>query len=310
MLKYYRIEGGNFGDDINLQLWPLLFPDFAILKKIVVYGVGTLLDGEHDRTAMKVVLGTGMGAAGRAQVDQYWDFRWVRGPRTAAGFGLSNDLALGDAAILWPELTTGHDLQGPIGLIPHYATWDSYDWVSVAVQAGMVAINPRSAPNVVIEQLRRCSRVMTESLHGAICADAMGIPWAVCVLAHRFNEFKWRDWLATVNRPYAALVMDRPLVRSITLAKGCANRLARTVGYRRYTRYPALRPVAPATAADALSVARSLRDYAKYAANFACSDAERIARQRRNMLLRCAEFANDYKLEFSPTQSPHCLWPA
>lgn len=37
---------------------------------------------------------------------------------------------------------------------------------AVARQAGLVAINPRNAPHVVIE--RRCSRVLAESLHSGI----------------------------------------------------------------------------------------------------------------------------------------------
>ena len=302
LIKYCGIDGGNFGDDINLQLWERLFPNLADLKgKVLFYGVGTLLDGRHDRSIRKVVLGTGIGEEHAAVADANWDFRWVRGPKTASEFGLPKDQALGDSAILWPELTHEHDRQGPIGLVPHYATWDSYDWDQVASQAGMVAINPRQAPNVVIDQMQRCSRVLAESLHGAICADAMGIPWAACVLAHRFNEFKWRDWLATIHRPYAPLMLDRPLVRKISAPKSLANRLARAIQYQRHTRHPALRPVAVATAQDVQAVSQSLRHYAHGADNFMCSEASLIARQKKNMLLRCEQFAHDYQLEFTPT---------
>ena len=302
LIKYCGIDGGNFGDDINLQLWERLFPNLADLKgKVLLYGVGTLLDGRHDQSIKKVVLGTGIGEAHAALTDPNWDFRWVRGPKTAFEFGLSTTDALGDAAILWPELTPGHDAQGPIGLVPHYATWDSYDWVTVARQAGMVAINPRQAPNVVIEQMRSCSRILAESLHGAICADAMGIPWAACVLAHRFNEFKWKDWLATINRPYEPLIMDRPLVRSMPFAKSMANQLARSVQYKKHTRHPSLRPIAAATPHDARAVSQSLQCYIQCDAHFMSSEPLFIAQQKRSMLLRCKAFAHDYKLQFTPT---------
>ncbi|MES2877780.1 MAG: polysaccharide pyruvyl transferase family protein [Pseudomonadota bacterium] len=301
LIKYCGITGGNFGDDINLQLWERLFPNLAQLKgKVLFYGVGTLLDDRHDQSIKKVVLGTGIGEAHAALADANWDFRWVRGPKTASEFGLSKAHALGDAAILWPELTPGHDTSGPVGLIPHYATWDSYDWVNVARQAGMVVINPRQAPGVVIDQMRACSRILAESLHGAICADAMGIPWAACILAHRFNEFKWRDWLATIHRAYEPLVMDRPLVRDIPLVKSMANKVARSVRYQRLTRHPSLRPVAAATLDDARAVSQSLHNYAKCALNFTNSDPLFIARQKKNMLLRCQEFARDYELQFTP----------
>ncbi|HXE22251.1 MAG TPA: polysaccharide pyruvyl transferase family protein [Rhodoferax sp.] len=301
LIHYCSIAGGNFGDDINLQLWSRLFPDLSELTdQVLFYGVGTLLDGRHDARVKKVVLGTGLGSHLAGIPDSNWDFRWVRGPQTAKEFGLPRELALGDSAILWPELLPGHDDAGPAGLIPHHATWDSFDWASVAHQAGMKIINPRQPPGAVIDQMRGCSRVLSESLHGAICADAMGIPWAACVLAHRFNEFKWQDWLATVNRPHEPLVMQLPLVRSITRTKSMANRLARWIKYKRRTRRPALRPVAAATARDVERVAAALRAYAGCAGNFRCSDPVHVAQQKERMLSRCDEFARDYKLLFTP----------
>ena len=300
-LKYCAIEGGNFGDDINLQLWGRLFPNLAELSdKVLLYGVGTLLDGRHDPSLRKVVLGSGIGETRAALADNNWDFRWVRGPMTASEFGLPAHSAIGDAAILWPELVPGHDRQGPVGLIPHYATWDAYDWERVATQAGRAVINPRKSPAQVIAQRRGCSRILAESLHGAICADAIGIPWAACVLAHRFNAFKWRDWLATIDRPFAPLIVDRPLVRQIAPAKGLANAVARIFKYKQRTRYPALRPVAPSTASDANRVSLLLRQYASYPGNFACSDPRVIARQRQLMGRHCAEFASEYRLRFVP----------
>ena len=301
LINYCGIEGGNFGDDINLQLWDRLFPNLAELTdKVLFYGVGTLLDGRHDQSVRKVVLGSGSGEYGAALPDNNWDFRWVRGPLTAAEFSLPAQSAIGDAAILWPELTPGHEANGPVGLIPHYATWDSFDWVGVAKQAGMKVINPRQSPNEVISQMRGCSRILAESLHGAICADAMSIPWAACILAHRFNEFKWRDWLATIDRPYAPLIIDRPLVRRIAPAKAFANKVARLINYKRRTRYPALRPVAASTPSDVRAVSQSLRQYGRCSAQFACSEPQTIARQRLLMRQRCADFATDYRLQFDP----------
>lgn len=302
-IKYCPIEGGNFGDTLNTLVWDRLFPDLTQLKEgILVYGIGTLLDGRHDRSLKKIVLGSGLGEAHAAVPDPNWDFRWVRGPLSAHEFGLPSDLALGDPAVLWPGLQAGSGgtQGGPIGLIPHYRTWDSYDWVQVAADAGMVAINPRLSPREVIAQLADCSKVMAESLHGAICADAMAIPWAPCILAHRFNEFKWKDWLATVNRPFSPMVSDRPLVRSISKPKTVANRLARLIRYKAHTRHPALRAVASATAADARRVSESLARYAYNNANFACSHPADVNRQRDRMLAACSSFAKDYGLSFTP----------
>ncbi len=302
-IKYCPIDGGNFGDALNTMVWDRLFPDLTQRKEgILVYGIGTLLDGRHDRSLKKIVLGSGLGEASAALPDPNWDFRWVRGPLSAHEFGLSSELALGDPAVLWPELQAGcgGTPGGPIGLIPHYRTWDSFDWGQVAANAGMVAINPRLSPNEVIVQSRGCSKIMAESLHGAICADAMAIPWAPCILAHRFNEFKWKDWLATVNRPFAPMVADRPLVRSIGRPKALANRLARWVHYKAHTRRPSLRAIASATPVDAHRVSEALARYARNDANFGCSRPSDVERQRQRMLAACNAFAQDYGLLFTP----------
>ncbi|MBP6483681.1 MAG: hypothetical protein KAX88_02015 [Rhodoferax sp.] len=302
-IKYCPIEGGNFGDTLNTLVWSQLFPDLTRLKEeILVYGIGTLLDGRHDRSRKKIVLGSGIGEAHTARPDPNWDFRWVRGPLSAREFGLPIALALGDPAVLWPALQAGNrgTPDGPIGLIPHYRTWDSFDWVRVAADAGMVAINPRQAPDVVVAQLQGCSRIMAESLHGAICADAMGIPWAACILAHRFNEFKWRDWLATIKRSFTPMVADRALVRTISPPKAMVNRLARWVQYKEHTRHPALRPVAGATPSDARCVSDALAHYASNEANFTCSRPADVERQRQRMLDACNSFAKDYGLRFTP----------
>jgi succinoglycan biosynthesis protein ExoV len=301
VIRYCQIAGGNFGDDLNTLIWPGLFPDMAQLTgRALLYGVGTLLDGRHDKTVKKVVLGSGIGEKHAARSDPNWDFRWVRGPRSAQEFNLSEKLALGDPALLWHELKKRSDGQGAIGLIPHYATWDSYDWTHVASNAGMIAINPRQSPAAVTGQMRTCSRILSESLHGAICADAMGIPWSACVLAHRFNDFKWRDWLATVQRPFTPLVMDRPLVRTIRRSKALVNRLARWTNYRPYTSYPALRAAAAATDDDARHVSETLYRYGKDESKFSCSKPSDVARQRDRMMTACADFARDYELRFTP----------
>ncbi len=302
-INYCRIAGGNFGDDLNTLLWPRLFPDLHKIREIVqVFGVGSILDGKHRQSRTNVVLGSGLGVEQAAVPDCNWEFRWVRGPLTARAFGLAPTLAMGDSALLWPELQAPASLaeHGPVGLVPHCRTWDSFDWTTVARQAGMVAINPRLPPAQVIAQLRSCSLVMAESLHGAICADAMAIPWAPCVLAHRFNDFKWMDWMATIGRDFQPMVADRPLVRSIHPAKAVINRLARMLHYKSGSRRPALRPVAISSQSDVQAVVQALARHAANRDHFSCSKPADIALQRERMVAVCQTFANDYQLRFTP----------
>ena len=295
--NYCQIAGGNFGDDLNRLMWPALFPELPQMGgHVAVYGIGTILGGTHARSQHKVVLGSGLGGARIRPLRGSWDFRWVRGPCTALRLRLAPERALGDPASLWPVLQASPTGEGAWGLMPHHATWDGFDWEQVAGQAGMLAINPKQSPVAVVAQMRRCSRVLSESLHGAIFADALGIPWAGCVLSHRFNQFKWRDWLATVNRPFSPFVADRPLVRQISRNKALRNRFARWSGYLRGSRNPALRAVAPSSVADAWQVSDALARYAGHEGNFACSPAQQVETQRQRMLQACQTFARDYGL--------------
>ncbi len=300
-LKYCVTPRGNFGDDLNLLLWPELFPDLAEHHASVrLYGIGTILGGRHDGAARKVVLGSGLGEAAPPRLDGNWDFQWVRGPLSAQRLGVPLRRALGDSAWLWSGLQPGCDEAGALGLIPHHGSWESFDWTAVADHANLLAIDPNQAPGEVVAQLRHCSRVLTESLHGAIFADAMGIPWAPCVFSHRFNYFKWQDWLAVVQRPFAPFVADRPLVRQLSLAKALANRLARWTGHGGCSRPSALRAVRPSTMQDVVAVADRLVRFGGRSGSFACSDARFVARQRYRMIEACAGFAQQYGLRFIP----------
>src|SRR5690606_31259610 len=63
-----------------------------------------------------------------------------------------------------------------------------------------VFIDPRAPVDHTLALLRRCERIITEAMHGAIVADALRIPWhRVSVLAWRREGFdvaslKWLDW--------------------------------------------------------------------------------------------------------------------
>ena len=298
-LNYCHIPGGNFGDDLNLELWSNIFPNiYREDNRFEIYGIGTLLGAKHNQKK-KIVLGSGLDAASSASRAKNFEYYWVRGKLTAKALGISEDLALGDAAILWPNLfEVEPKSNGRIGLIPHWKTWDSYDWEKVASSVGLQAISPKQHPEAVLDQILKCSKIISESLHGAIFADAIGVPWSACVLAHRFNKYKWEDWLTTIERPFTGFVADRPLVNNIPIGKSIANRIGHWLGYSHKTSFSHLRPVRAATMKDEKHIANSLLKHAKDESNFNCSNKETITLQRKKMLVACAHFAQNYQLEF------------
>lgn len=58
------IEGGNFGDDLNGMLWPLVYPNIKEKHpNEILLGVGTVIGRQfiHSPEQRKVVFGAGTG---------------------------------------------------------------------------------------------------------------------------------------------------------------------------------------------------------------------------------------------------------
>jgi succinoglycan biosynthesis protein ExoV len=63
-LFYFRGENGvtNFGDELNMYLWPRVFPDaFDEDKSVQFVGIGTLLNDRLPAAPRTVVFGAGVG---------------------------------------------------------------------------------------------------------------------------------------------------------------------------------------------------------------------------------------------------------
>jgi len=296
-LKYCKLPNGNFGDDLNVELWPALFPDLAQKHPDAwLYGIGTILGGTQPE-GPKVVLGSGSGYRGTPQLGGDWRVYWVRGPGTAAKCHLDPALGLGDAAVLYAPLHQPRaPVPGRIGLVPHHKGYDSWDWDALAREAGLYPIDPRQSPRQVADALATCERVLTESLHGAIFADTLGVPWRAVVLARRFNDFKWQDWLDTLGMKLRTAEVHVELHRTLKPGKALANRLARWVGGPDERNH--LRPVRPATPSDVERVRQDLVNIASETTSFATSDAAARAAQQQRMREACARFAADYGLAF------------
>lgn len=152
----------------------------------------------------------------------------VRGPLTVSGLGLCPDTPLGDPALLLPRLTKlrmaahGHTI-----LVPHYhRAWlmpvsqrrlltgcdkvvsplvvqrqrlGQPGWIRKMRELNSVwrrlGIQPHTTWGAV-KQIAGASFVLTGSLHGAIIAQAYGIPWAAYDDGYVDAPPKWQDWAA------------------------------------------------------------------------------------------------------------------
>jgi succinoglycan biosynthesis protein ExoV len=201
---YERIEGGNFGDDLNAVMWDRVLP-----KPLANYGddntyfigIGTRLRQKNIPRGKKIVVfGAGFGYSHEPpRVDSNWDIRCVRGPLTAKALNLDLKFAITDPAILCRAFYKKGKPRYGISFVPHHLTLSADNWEMACSKVNIHLIDPRSHPDVVIDQIIHSGLVIAESLHAAIIADTFRIPWIPVKTRETILNFKWDDWAESMN---------------------------------------------------------------------------------------------------------------
>lgn len=219
---YYQREGGNFGDDLNMPIFgPVVeaFSGFSDIDWLV--GIGTVLDGRIGQlSGTKLILGSGLRPPGMLRKDRIGAYvAALRGPLTASALGVPSRFVFSDPGVLAPRIICGsRQVTGDVAFIPHYHSLRVIDCEKLAARAGLRLIRPDQDPDVVIRAIASCDRVVTEAMHGAIVADALGVPWArLRLIASRFegggvSEFKWADWAGGLGIPHEKATHCLPVV--------------------------------------------------------------------------------------------------
>ncbi len=198
-LYVYRGRSPNFGDDLNAWLFPRLLPgafDSDADDGTVLLGIGSILFDTHPGRARKIVLGSGYGGYTKPPaMDKSWDVRFVRGPMTAAKLGLPPAASVGDGAILLAgEGLTRTPRAGHRIYMPHVDSACDGAWREAAAQAGLHYVDPRGPVNGILAEILSAELVVTESMHGAIVADALRVPWIAMRPLFQVHRDKWLDW--------------------------------------------------------------------------------------------------------------------
>jgi succinoglycan biosynthesis protein ExoV len=198
----------NVGDDLNELLWPRLIPGLESIDHAEwLVGIGTILDARLNALpGRKIVMGSGYRPGPRREPLGNTEFKAVRGLLTAERLGLPASAAICDpgflVAHLWPYRPTS---SGDVAFIPHVYTEASTQVAAAALDAGIAVISATLDVDTFLERLSKCGRVYCESLHAAIFADALGIPWArVRAFSHfhekrEISDFKWRDTFSILD---------------------------------------------------------------------------------------------------------------
>jgi succinoglycan biosynthesis protein ExoV len=210
-LYFHKAPAGNFGDDLNPWLWETLIPSWRAARDDdhCLFGVGTILtEKQLSRFARPVVIGSGgtYKTVPRPATLARCDFLCVRGPRTRELMGLPGDTPLCDPAMILPEIMAppapGLPDLGTI-FVPHHLTFGEAFGQrlldEMEAELGVAVVSPRQDLETVAGAIRRADRVLTESLHGAILAEAFRVPWTPVALSPVFNFFKWEDWGGSIG---------------------------------------------------------------------------------------------------------------
>lgn len=211
MKLFYWSATRNFGDYLNPWLWERLAPGCFDGDPLTVFlGIGTILNQKHgfERYPQKVVMGSGVGYGPLIEPDPSWRFYCVRGPRSAQALALSADLAVTDPGMLVRRFISRRYPAHKFGFMPHFHhNLDA--WRCICRDIGIAYVNPQQEVDSVLNEMLDCEVLLTEAMHGAIIADALGTPWVPVRIDQRILDFKWIDWCESVGLTYQPHALPR-----------------------------------------------------------------------------------------------------
>ena len=210
-LFYFEAPEGNVGDDLNKWLWPRILGDkLDDNEEHLIIGIGTLLNHKIPPAKKYTVLTSGVGYGDMPNLSQgEWDYVGLRGPLSKQSMSVTEDISLLDGAYLLPHfLECPRVIKHKFGYVPHVDSVINGLWEETAKIGEFKLIDPRWPVEKFINELLSCENVVTEAMHGAIMADAYGVPWQPTKAYDYINDFKWNDWAGSLNMEIAFNIIE------------------------------------------------------------------------------------------------------
>jgi len=210
-LFYYNgtsssLKVGNFGDDLNPWLWQRLIPDILSMDSQTVFvGIGTLLNEHLPEIAQKIIFGSGVGYGKVPIVDYTWKVYFVRGQLSAKALGLKPELGITDPAILIRRFFIPSGKKNyKYSFMPHFSEeiHNGAGWREICLNLDFHYIDPTAPVEQILAEISESEVLLAEAMHGAIVADALRTPWVAVKTKKGILDFKWNDWLSSINLPY------------------------------------------------------------------------------------------------------------
>ena len=213
-----RVKKNNWGDDLNDHLFTAFsrqkihfvpFDQLFFAPKVKRYSLIGSIIGDYclDHT---IIYGSGAIDEIPKLVGRPTKVLSVRGPLSRNVLienGIECPEVYGDPALLLPLIYSPKvTKKNKIGIIPHYRT-DDMTFVSFMKKNYDVSIIDMSQYDKwtdIVDRIRECSVIISESLHGLIVAEAYGIPsvW-VEITPHEYPwewGVKFRDFYESIGK--------------------------------------------------------------------------------------------------------------
>jgi len=212
---FFLSEGGNWGDNFAPFLFSKLY-DIELVQADAensdLVATGSLIRGLPQGTYTGHVLGTGLMDW---LLPEPFDLsnanvHMLRGKLTREHCKLptKEEPPLGDLGILAYKFAPPLQPEFKLGILPHYVE-KNHRQVMYWQKKGAHVIDIQSGMQNVIDEVCRCEKLVTSSLHGLVLADSLGIPNHLVVLHDSWIwgrcGFKFQDYYSVYDE-----VSDNP----------------------------------------------------------------------------------------------------
>lgn len=216
-----RETKNNFGDALNPWLFEKITgkkPENAnhlinLTRKPVYSCIGSILDDNNLRNLK--VWGSGFKSEKGTMRQNPNEVFAVRGPLTRnklIEFGVDCPEVYGDPALLLPKYYNPTIMKKyEVGVIAHYVDKEKENFTnfSNSLPEGVLIIDIESNIEDVVNNILKCKKIISSSLHGIIVADAYSIPSLHVKFSDEVvgGDFKFRDYMLSVQREYVAPIV-------------------------------------------------------------------------------------------------------
>ncbi len=208
----YDAHRNNLGDILS----PIIANHFGSKKVIRIskrkshkvehyFMIGSIL---QRCTSKSIIWGSGLISENSICKEKPKNVLAVRGPLTRKKLieqGIECPEIYGDPALLLPEVYPASNIKAKykLGIIPHFL--DKTDpWLKKFSEMSEVKIIDiqNKKPLNVIDDMLKCEKIISSSLHGLIISDAYKIPsvWIQFTNPIEDDNFKFQDYFASVKR--------------------------------------------------------------------------------------------------------------